>query len=119
MGPRHTLAELLSVEVHTIRYMFVPGGPDLRRLPHFSRGAAAGSEARIVGAMVCYFATLLFITGGLIVDTAIIFVVPQAFQGRSIATIVLADTLNGLDMVSADQGESFQGAPFLLYMWLL
>ena len=61
VGPRRVLAELLSVDVHRIRYMFVPGGLDLRRLLHFTRGAVAGSRARTVGAMVCCFATLLFV----------------------------------------------------------
>ena len=30
VGPRQVLAELLSVEVRAIWYMFVPGGLDLR-----------------------------------------------------------------------------------------
>ena len=107
------------MDVRTIRYMFAQGGLDLRRLLHFTCGAAAGSEARTVGAMVCCFATLLFVSGDLIVDTAIIFVVLQAFRRRSIATLMLAATLNGLDVVSADRGEFFLGAPILLYMWLL
>ena len=96
------------MDVRTIWYMFVQGDLQL-----------AGSEARIVGAIVCCFAMLLFVTGNLIVDTAIIFAVHQAIRGRSIATIVLVETLNGLDIVFADQGEFFQGAPNLLYMWLL
>lgn len=31
----------------------------------------------------------------------------------------MAETLNGLDIVSATEEEFFQGAPILLYMWLL
>ena len=60
---------------------------------------------------MCCFATLLFVSGDLVVDTAIILAVRQALWGCSIATIVLAETLNGLDMVSADRGEFFRGAP--------
>ena len=112
VGLRQVLAELLSVDVHRIRYMFVPGGLDLRRLLHFTRGAAAGSRARTVGAMVCCFATLLFVSGDLVVDTAIILAVRQALWSRSIATMVLAETLNGLDAVSAG-GEFFRGAPIV------
>ena len=119
MDPRHVLAELLCVVVHTIRYMFVPSGLDLRRLLYFSCRAAAGFEAWVIGAMLCFFVTLMFVSGDLIVDTAIICVVRQAFRGRSIATIVLAETLNGLDMDFVDRGEFFWGAPILLYMWLL
>ena len=77
-----------------------------------------GFTARTVGAMVCCFATLLFITGDLIVDTTIILAVRQALCGRSIATLVRAETLNGLDAVAAG-GEFFRGAPIIVYMWLL
>ena len=98
--------------------MFVPGGLDLRRLLYFTRWAAAGSRARTVGAMVCCFAILLFVFGDLVVDTAIILAVRQVLWGRLIATMVLAETLNGLNAISAG-GEFFQGTPIIVYMWLL
>ena len=118
IGPRRVLAELLFVDVHRIRYMFVPGGLDLRGLLHFTRGAVVGSTARTVGDTVCCFATLLFVSGDLVVDTAIILAVRQALWGRSIATMVLAETLNGLDVVAAG-GEFIRGASIIVYMWLL
>lgn len=65
--------------------------------------------------MVCYFAMLIFVTGDLIVDVSVIFDVRQALGGCLIASIVLAETLNGLDMVSTVEGGFFRGAP----MWLL
>ena len=96
--------------------MFVLGGLDLRQLLHFTHGAAMGSTARTVGAMVCCFATLLFVSDDLVVDTAIILAVRQAFWGRSIATMVLAETLNGLDAMAAG-GEFFRGGSHsCLYM---
>ena len=107
VGPRQVLAELLSVDELRIRYMFVRGGLDLRRLLHFTWGAVAGSIARTVGAMVCCFATLLFVSGDLVVDTAIILAVRQTLWGRLIVTLVLAETLNGLDAAAAG-GEFFR-----------
>lgn len=68
--------------------------------------------------MVCCFATLLFVTGDLIVEVSIIYVVRQELGGRTIAPVVLAETMNGLDMVTA-RGRFFWVAPILFYMWLL
>lgn len=83
------------------------------------RGSQANPSAQTIGTMVCYFATLLFVTGDLIVNVSIIFAICRALIGCSIVSIVLAETLNGLGMVSANEGEFFRGAPILLYMWLL
>lgn len=60
-------------------------------------------HARTIGAIVCCFATLLFITGGLIVDTSIILLIHQAMSGHSIVPFILVETLNGLDAVAADR----------------
>lgn len=81
-APRQALAELLGVQdVRRVRYMFVRGGLDLRRLVHFLRGFEVGSDTGTMGAMVCCFATLLFITGDLIVDVSVIFAVRQVMGG--------------------------------------
>lgn len=53
------------------------------------------------------------------VHVSVIFAVRQALGGCSIAPVVMAETLNGMDMVSAVEGEFFRGAPIFLYMWLL
>lgn len=73
IGPKQVLVGLLGVDVRAVRYMFVPGGLDLRRLVHFSRGFEVGSNVRVIGAMVSCFAMLLFVIGDLIVDISVIF----------------------------------------------
>lgn len=69
--------------------------------------------------MLCYFAMILFVTDDLIVDVSIIFAIRRALRGCSIVPIVLVETLNGINIVSADKGELFRVAPILLYMLLL
>lgn len=98
--------------------MFVLGRLDLRRLVHFLQRFEANSDTQIRGAIVCCFATLFFVTGNLVVDVSVLYVVHQALGGHSIAPVVLAETLNGLDTIVA-RGEFFQGAPIILYNWLL
>lgn len=117
VGPRQMLADLLGVQdVRSVRYMFVLGGLELRRLVHFLRRFEASSDTQIRGAMVCCFATFLFVTGDIVVDASVLYASRQALGGRLIIPMVLAETLNGEDAVAA-VGGFFQGAPILLYMW--
>lgn len=116
VGQGQVLAGLLGVDVRAVRYIFVPDGLDFRLLVHFSRGFKVSFDTQIMGAMMCCFATLLFVTGNLIVDANVVFIVRQALGECLIAPVVLAETLNGLDIVSVIEGEFFQGAPILLYM---
>lgn len=102
--------------------MFTLEGLDLRRLVLFLRETGddpSFSHARTTRAIVWCYVILLFVTGDLVVNTHKVLLVQQALNGRSNLPFVLAETLNGLDVVAVNQGEFFWGSPILLYMWLL
>lgn len=96
---------------------YLSWGLDLRRLVQFlreTRDDPTYGHARTIGAIVCCFATLLFITGGLIVDTSIILLIHQAMSGHSIVPFILVETLNGLDAVI--ETRSFGEPNFILHV---